>query len=206
MNSLPCVIALLPDEELTEKTLIASANLHILDVLVTLEMGKYFPHLSLYMCQLRIKDMPKIEETLRSVARAQPVLSLNASKYSVSEGYAAGYVDPEYQVTEELRKLQRTVVEGINPLRDGMMAKDLLKPQDADGLMLENLQKYGFAPIGKLFRPHITLTRLKDSNADVLSLLPDVGTFNGTFDRLGIFEMGDNGTCITQLSEFQLVG
>ena len=79
------------------------------------------------------------------------------------------------------------------------------KMQDAEGLKLENLQKYGYPAIGDLFRPHITLTRLEEHNPKVLDLLPqDISTFSGVFDRLGLFEMGENGTCIRKIAEFPL--
>ncbi|MBP6005281.1 hypothetical protein KA531_00005, partial [Candidatus Saccharibacteria bacterium] len=60
-----------------------------------------------------------------------------------------------------------------------------------------------YPAVGDLFRPHITLTRLKEHNPNVLELLQqDITTFNGVFDRLGLFEMGENGTCIRKIAEF----
>ena len=94
----------------------------------------------------------------------------------------------------------------INPLKAGMRESDIAKMQDAKAIKLENLQKFGYPAIGELFRPHMTLTRLKEHNPKVLNLLPkDISTFNGTFDRVGLFEMGSNGTCVRKIAEFKLL-
>jgi 2'-5' RNA ligase len=85
-----------------------------------------------------------------------------------------------------------------------MREKDVAKMQDATGVMLENFKKYGYPAAGTLFRPHITLTRLKDHKPEITELLSDVRTFDGTFDRVGLFEMGDNGTCIRKIAEYGL--
>lgn len=122
----------------------------------------------------------------------------------MGKGYGIGYVDPEYKVTNELQSLQENILDGINPLRAGMREKDIAKMQDATGTKLANLQKYGYPSIGKLFRPHMTLTRLKDHMPEVLDILPAINTFDGIFDRIGLFEMGDNGTCIRKILEISL--
>jgi 2'-5' RNA ligase len=86
-----------------------------------------------------------------------------------------------------------------------MRESDIRKMQDATGIKLENLQKYGYPAVGKLFRPHITLTRLKEHNPKVLEVLPPkVDTFSGILDSIGLFEMGENGTCIRKIAQFPL--
>jgi hypothetical protein len=204
MNSIPCDIVLLPDDTLTEKAIAASRTLTEHDPLFTLEIGKFYPHMSLYMFQLNADDIPKVEEILSALARSLPVISCTATKYKLGEGFALGYIDPEYEASDTLRDIQTWVIEAVNPIRAGMREKDIAKMQDATGLKLENLQKYGFPSVGELFRPHVTLSRLKDYKPEVLELLPDIRSFDGNFNRIGLFEMGDNGTCVRQISEFKL--
>lgn len=205
MSSLPCDIVLLPSSELANRVIDASRLTKQYESFFTLEDGKYYPHMSLYMFQLNEADIPKVEEVLTRIAKNTQTVSAEATTYSLGTGFGVGYVDPEYKVTEELSSLQNTVVEAVNPIRAGMRESDIKKMQDAEGIKLQNLQKYGYPAIGDLFRPHITLTRLKEHNPKVLELLPqDVTTFSGVFDRLGLFEMGENGTCIRKIAEFPL--
>lgn len=205
MSSLPCDIVLLPSSELATRAIQASKATKQYESFFTLEDGKYYPHMSLYMFQLNETDIAKVEEVLTRIARDTKPVSAKATTYSLGTGFGVGYVDPEYEVTEELSRLQNKVVEAVNPIRAGMRESDIKKMQDAEGIKLDNLKKYGYPAIGELFRPHITLTRLKEHNPKVLELLPqDVTTFSGVFDRLGLFEMGDNGTCIRKIAEFPL--
>lgn len=205
MSSLPCNIVLLPSSELANKAIEASNATRQYDSFFTLEDGRYYPHMSLYMFQLDEADISKVKEVLTGIAKDTNVVTVKATTYSLGTGFGVGYVDPEFEVTDELSSLQDKVIEAVNPIRAGMRESDVRKMQDAEGLKLENLQKYGYPAIGDLFRPHITLTRLKEHNPNVLELLPqDVSTFSGVFDRLGLFEMGENGTCIRKIAEFPL--
>ncbi len=205
MSSLPCDIVLLPSLELATKAIKASNATKQYESFFTLEDGKFYPHMSLYMFQLNETDISKVEEVLTGIAKDTGAVTAKATTYSLGTGFGVGYVDPEYKVTDELKSLQGRVIEAVNPIRAGMRESDVRKMQDAEGLKLENLQKYGYPAIGDLFRPHITLTRLKEHSPKVLELLPqDVGTFSGVFDRLGLFEMGENGTCVRKIAEFPL--
>ena len=204
MNSIPCDVVLLPNDELGQKAIYASQLLKTYNSFFTLEIGKFYPHMSLYMLQLNEDDIRKIEVELSKISNDFHVFIAKATTYSLGEGFGVGYVDPEYEATVELHDLQQKVIEVINPLRSGMRESDIAKMQDATGIKLENLQKYGYPAIGKLFRPHITLTRLKEHRAEVLDVLPEINTFDGTFDRIGLFVMGENGTCIKKISEFSL--
>ena len=75
----------------------------------------------------------------------------------------------------------------------------------ASGLALEDYQRYGYKHVGELFRPHMTLSRLSSTNDAALQVLGDISAFDGIFLKLGLFEMGDNGTCTRKLSERQLL-
>lgn len=203
---MPCDVVLLPSKELADRAIEASQATSQYDSFFTLEIGKFYPHMSLYMFQLEEADIQNVEALLGEIAKYTSAVSAVATKYSLGEGSGVGYVDPEYEVTEDLEKLQNAVIDAINPVRSGMRESDIAKMQDAKGLKLENLQKYGYPAVGDLFRPHITLTRLKEHNPEVLDLLPsDVETFSGVFDRIGLFEMGSNGTCVRQIAAWNLV-
>jgi hypothetical protein len=203
--NMPCDIVLLPSKELSNKAVEASKATSRYDSFFTLKVGKFYPHMSLYMFQLNETDIPNVKAILSDIAQRTPIISATATGYSLGRGLGVGYVDPQYEVTNELSSLQNTVVDAINPVRAGMRESDVAKLQDARGLKRENLQKFGYPAIGGLFRPHMTLTRLKTHNPDVLKLLPsDVTTFSGEFDRIGLFEMGTNGTCIRQIATWCL--
>lgn len=206
MSTIPCDLVLLPNSDLTNKAISVSNTLSKFGSLFTLKIGKYYPHMSLYMFQLDVDDITKVEAIMQEIATSTSAIQAKATKYSLGQGFGVGYVDPEYLLTDELAQIQDRVVAAINPVRAGMRESDINKMQDATGIKLENLQKYGYPTIGELFRPHVTLTRLNGHKPEVLDVLPDIQEFSGTFDRIGLFEMGANGTCIRQIVEVPLNG
>lgn len=200
MTSLPCDIVILPSDELARVAIAFSERLQQFNTLFTLKEGAYFPHASLYMTQIKVADLDKVKELLSSIAAGIPQLDLIASGYYQAEGY----IDPNYTRTKTLDQLQMTVVNAINPIRDGMREKDKARLASTSGKIRENLEKYGYRGVGDLFRPHMTLTRFADGQPIDESSLPDIHRFDGKFIKLGLFEMGDNGTCVRKIADFKL--
>lgn len=203
MMSLPVDIVLLPSTSLAQKAVNVSKNLQQYGALFELNATTGpFPHASLYMTQLKLEDLGKAKELLAAIAAVTPSLDMTATGYFQAEGY----LDPDYERTDQLARLQMDVVNAINPIRDGMRVKDKARMLEATGLVRENLEKYGYRGVGELFRPHMTLARFTDCKEIDTSILPDPKEFSGQFIRIGMFEMGDNGTCIRKIAEFELGG
>jgi 2'-5' RNA ligase len=116
-----------------------------------------------------------------------------------------------YDKSLSIELLQKEIVTALNPIRDGIRQKDPVGhvlqdwiPQTS-GEIRENFDAFGYDEIGNFFRPHITLTRFKQRNFQVAnSLLPPLNVFNGVFTTLGLFEMGQNGTCIRKIEQWEL--
>lgn len=200
MDSIPCDIVLLPSDELAEKLIQVSGTLGTQSPLFTLDGVSFYPHASLYMTQLKRDDLDKVKELLSGIASNVATLNLTASKYD----QAMGFFDAEYERTKQLDELQKVVIDAINPIRDGMREKDKARMLEATGLARENFEKYGYAPVGELFRPHATITRFANEGTTDTSLLPNPAYLSGQFTHLGLFEMGDNGTCIKEIARYTL--
>lgn len=201
MDSMPCDVVILPSSELAEKAIAASSLLEPYDSLFTLELGKYFPHASLYMLQLKQTDLDKVQGLLSDIAKEFRSLSLRAERFY----QAQCYVDVEYEKSGQLIQLQQKVVAALNPIRDGMREKDKARMAEATGLALANFEQYGYKYVGELFRPHITFTRLSEEKPDFEAVLPALSSFDGAFTRIGLFEMGDNGTCVREIGSWELL-
>lgn len=200
-TSIPCDIVILPNDDLAQKAIDLSQRLQQHGALFSLGRDK-FAHASLYMTQLKIDDLEKVKELLADIAATTVRQNLAATRYDQAEGY----IDAEYERTEALAALQMAVVEALNPVRDGMRAKDKARMLTATGKARESLEKYGYSGVGELFRPHLTLTRFADGGTIDSANLPDPSSFSGPFTKLGLFEMGDNGTCVRKIATFDLAG
>lgn len=204
-QTLPCDIVLLPSHEQAGLAASASQQLASQGSLFTLDNEHFFAHSSLYMFQMDIDNQTDCIEALRQLAEQTEAQQLVQDGYFYQDsGHGKGYVDIAFKRNAAVDALQRRVVEIFNSLRAGMRESDKAKMTDATGLKLENLQKYGYPAIGELFRPHITLTKFPVEIEPNLTGLPDPSIYAGKFTRIGLFEMGTNGTCIRRIAEFEL--
>lgn len=200
MGSLPCDVVILPNDKLANIAISASQKLASLSGLFTLEVGKYFPHCSLFMLQIKASDLERVKSLLAEIASKTEVLNLKASRFDQTHGF----INVEYTRSEQTDSLQKQVIATLNSIRDGMREKDNARMLEATGLALENFQNYGYKYVGELFRPHITFTRFSETQPEAENLLPELSTLNGSFTKLGLFEMGDNGTCVRKIAGFDL--
>lgn len=205
-TTIPCDIVLLPNSEQAQKAVNASQLLAPQGSLFTLDNEHYFAHASLYMLQMDSANQDDCIATLQEIAKQTNVQQLVQNGYFYqNRGGGKGYVDISFERNSKVDSLQQQVLAAFNPLRAGMREKDKRKMADASGVALENLQAYGYPSIGELFRPHITLTKFPADIEPNLSVLPPETMFTGIFDRIGLFEMGDNGTCVRKIAEARLL-
>lgn len=199
MQSIPCDVVLLPNPELSQRVITFSAQLSATyGTVSTLHADGPVPHASLYMTQLKVSDIARVQEILADIAARTPVFNLIANGYWLD----SRYFDADYKKTDALADLQMAVINAINPIRDGMREKDKAKLLEAEGLARENLETYGYPAVGELFRPHMTLTRFADERLTMGAIeKPNAQVFAGAFDRIGLYEMGDNGTCVRRIAE-----
>jgi hypothetical protein len=201
MNSKPYDVVLIPSDDLVKKAISLSKKLTPLGVHFTLDNETFFPHLSLYMLQLNDGGIIKVRGLLETIAKDNMAISLEAEKYH----YEDDYFDVEYTKLMEIISLQEKILDGLNPFRDGLREKDKERLPDSIGETRSNLLKYGYRGIGKMFNPHLTFTRFKSAREKTLGSLPDLESFNETFTQIGLFEMGDNGTCTKKVACWKLM-
>src|SRR5262249_51828956 len=124
-----------------------------------------------------------------------------------------GMIEVAYTTTQPVTRLQERLLAALAPLRRRLRQRDPVGHDlptwlpTTTGETRRNLEEYGYDEIGGLFRPHITFTRFVQRDLVVdLAELPPFGEFDAAFTRLGLFEMGDHGTCTRSLVELELTG
>lgn len=200
MESKSYDVVLLPEPAIVELAIQLSQKVEHHGTHFTLGTGEYFPHISLYMLQLDSDGLRKAEAILEKIAKDTEAIEAQAREYH----YEKGYFDIEYEKTTELVDIQNEVVGQLNPIRDGLRAKDKERLRTVEGGEKQNIEQYGYRNIGSLFAPHLTFTRFKDIETNSLGDLPPEGSFSGTFVALGIFEMGGHGTCRWKINDWEL--
>lgn len=87
MNSIPCGIILLPNSALVQKTIALSGYLENYDSLFTLKEDVYFPHISLYMAQLKQNELERVKAILADIAVTAPLKSCRYTLLSITRLY-----------------------------------------------------------------------------------------------------------------------
>src|SRR5262249_37226661 len=168
-------------------------------------------NLSLYMADIEDADIGPAEQRLIEIAKDTAPVQLTAQRYLQDTEH--GMIEVAYANTQPATRLQERLLAALAPLRRRLRRRD---PVGRDlpawlptttGETRRNLEQYGYHEIGGLFRPHITFPRFVQRDLVIdLAELPPLGEFDAAFTRLGLFEMGDHGTCTGSLVELELTG
>jgi 2'-5' RNA ligase len=171
-------IVLIPEERINRLAIALSKQLLSFGSLFALKNRSIYPHLSLYHFdaeRLTEKDSGSILTGLMGD------LELTALRlHSYKSGLGEGFVDVEYEKDLALQSLQKMVIEAVESIQGTQR-----RPYDA---------------VGASFRPHLTLGRLPQYNKVASDILSDIESFSGRFPSLGLFEIGQHGTCIKKLA------
>ena len=204
-QTIACDVVLLPNDEQAAEAVKCSQALAGQGTLFTLDNQNFYAHASLYMFQADVNRLAVLTNALQTIAAIYEPQELVQTGYNyLDSGPGKGFVDIMFERNTTVDQLQTAVVETLSSLRTGMVK--IIEPMlvNATGLKLENLQKHGYPAVGELFRPHITLTKFPAETEPDLTTLPDPTIFTGRFTKIGLFEMGDNGTCVRPLTTFDL--
>jgi 2'-5' RNA ligase len=193
-------IVILPEETLASRSMEASRQITAVEPTVfELDNKNFFVHATLYMVRIKQQQLAEAKQRLAELAAQTTPLDMVASHYN----QARGFISVSYERSPAINNLQQQVIRAINPLRTGMPPEQTELVKSAEGLQLQKLENYGFDRVGEAYNPHITLSRTASQqpiNAE--ATLADMATFNGVFSELGMFELGDNGTCVREVARF----
>jgi hypothetical protein len=167
-------------------------------------------------------SQPEIEEVLAAVGSVAAISApVDATGYEYRHN-PQGAPELYFQLSDQWRALQRTVVGAVEPLRRGRLREvdpagdrlteliDRLSREEPFGARLSQLLAYGYDEIsdaaGERFNPHLTLAWPADAVPVDLADLPPAKEFSGLLTHLAVYGMSANGTCTTRYGAFPLAG
>lgn len=173
------------------------------------------PHLTLYQTPMPISNFEAMDTALLTLATHHQRMHITGTGYAYNVD--EGSLEVSYKIADSLVALQDALIARINVLRNGLylerdpagsMIKDLL---EAPGRLGENIAQTGYAEVGNprtggLFRPHVTLNWFKTGTSfDITSrYLPAAEKMTGTFEAIGVYVLGPQGTCPQLLARYEL--
>jgi 2'-5' RNA ligase len=197
-------IAFRPPIEIAEK--VAQLSLKISQkegAFFVLDNLNFHPHMTIYFLEYPAYNSEKILEKLENLAKNFSSIKFVASGMKVSRGYIG--MATEY--SQALRNIHEAIVRETNPFRENHLREEYAIV-DIEEILQEkkrNIQQYGHPDVLDLYKPHITITRLRDEQAaERIAKNIEWPVEDFMVDTIGVFKTGENGTCIELIKEFTL--
>jgi 2'-5' RNA ligase len=166
-----------------------------------LDGKNYFPHITIYMTEFPLKNIPVIKKLLKEFVLGLKSFQITASGYRQNKD---GYIDVSYKKTKSIKELQKKLITLLNPLREGRLrSKDKEKMKEYRRSHQKKIKLYGYRSVGAEFYPHLTFTKLEQFNESALPKIKE-GSFSFKVNKIGLFYLGEYGTCRKLIKIFDL--
>jgi 2'-5' RNA ligase len=165
----------------------------------------YIPHITLFAAEYPLKNEALIYE--RASATAQSIRRFECKFSGVS--FSGEYLFIDFDRTDELYNLHLSALENLHPLREGhLREKYRIQLEDknfAESVQGKLLAEFGSSLVKCFYHPHLTLTTFKEnSKAEAAAKIIHWRNNRIEITEVGLFTMGEKGTCRTLHSKFPL--
>lgn len=196
-------IAVKPPQEVAEQVVALSKDIGThKESFFVLDGLHYFPHLTLYSPEYPEKNVDEILLATENIVAGTEPFTATSTLFNSH----LGYIDLAMEKTDLWEKLHEAVVTRLNPYRENHIRdKYLSELARYSSIQQKYIQAYGYSEVFTTFRPHITITRLKDE-ARAKELAQNLTTPFQSFQvtELAAYTMGDHGSCTGIIKEFPL--
>ena len=194
-------VVILPSREVSQKAVELSGEIaKDLSVFFTLHEQERIPHISIYQAAYPTKNISGIKTTLRDICAKSHSFPIELLKSSWEK---EGWIAFDAHKSKDLSTFHQLVVEKLNPLREGnIMLSDKENLNLYSTRERENVEQYGYVLAMDLFQPHLTITRLKESNENIIAATVqklEGSTFTFRADTIALCTLGKHGTCVSIL-------
>jgi len=192
-------VALIPSEAVGIQAIEMSQILADQGGVFVLNSTNAYPHVSLYHVPIDPTKEEEVIEVLRETLSQIQSAPLKQIGYRSGE---QGFVSVGYEKDEYILGLHRSVLQALAPL----WMREIIETEKEEALSKEqqaSLEQYGWKAAEDLFDPHLTFSRLAQPNPEIVSELKSQN-FSFVSDLVGLFELGEQGTCIRCLAIFEL--
>lgn len=171
----------------------------------TLGSDSFIPHATIYY-----NEFPK--ESMKTVLDVVSHLASSSSPVSVSFDnlyFARGYIYIGIELTKDILDIHKRSVEILNEARNDYVREKYRSSssnyKNYSKTQQKNIEKFGHPEVMSLYHPHVTLTKL--TNPDQCpKIIDDIDwkILETQFETVGVFRMGEYGSCQKLLQSFQL--
>ena len=159
------------------------------------------PHMTIYAPEYPAGNVESVIKQVKKFAQNTGPIEFLFSHIDNNE---EGYVVVHFALSPEVKAFQKSLVDLLNPLREGRIRDKLLENKFPPAVT-ETIQYYGTSGVLDFYKPHITLTRFHDV-AQSVTARSDVQWPIHSFvsDSIGVYVSGSNGTLEKPITVFRL--
>lgn len=194
-------VAIIPPEAVRERVIEMSEWIAAEGSQFVLDGETRHPHISLYHVALEDDRLPLVIAALTAGLESVRPFFLRQGPYRAVEDE---WIDASYDRDEDIMRLHTAVIEAVKDLRANQgNEKDRTDFASLSEEQQKSLLASGWTEAFERYAPHLTFARLKEKDTDIVSKLPfeDFGFYA---ERIGLYEMGEHGTCTRLVHEFTL--
>lgn len=152
------------------------------------------------MTEFPKKNLRPIQNELRRLTASLKPFWVTFDQYCQNKDRS---VYASFQRSRSIVHLQKTIIQSLNPLREGFMRpKDLARFKQFSQQKQKNLRRYGTGRVFSQFQPHLNFSRLQQIDKKIVDLLPII-KLSFLVKEIGIFQSGEHGTCKKMLAKFR---
>lgn len=187
-------IAIIPSARIQDEAIRLSELLsRNFDTHFALNTQDLFPHITISQARYPERNLGRVIDVVRNTATEFKPFMIRLNPFDVRLGQ---FVFWNAERTQELVAFHQKVVDGTNPLREGLVIEHVAAMEDLSPEDSSDREKYGALLIGPHYQPHITLTRLKQ-NTPVSEVARVIG--KGKQDQFNVAKivvgyLGNHGT------------
>lgn len=163
-----------------------------------------FAHITLYSCEFPNESRREIEAKFGELTNSKLSINISLGDIRINK---RGFVLVDIKVSDEQKEFHIKTVEALNSLRKGILRSKYKSRKYREQLStdeLSNIDKYGHPHVLNLYKPHLTLGKLQNTNINDLDLSSyDFRSHSFDVNEFAIFEMAEfNGVCNKPLQYF----
>lgn len=163
----------------------------------------FYPHITIYSPEYPAYNLEKVLDAVAELSKKLAPIKFIFKSIKTGQGF----VGVEFNYSEEIKNIHESIVEKLNPLREGHIREKYSASYQMEFSeeKKKNIQKYGYPNSMSLYHPHMSIARLKDEK-DAEKIAGEVTWPIKEFmvDKIGIYRMGNHGTCIELTKEVEL--
>ena len=171
------------------------------DAYFVVDNSNFFAHITIYGPEYPKHNENEVLEIVGNLVKDFLPIKLVPMGFQVE----AGYLGVEFFYSDEISKIHTTIVEGLNVLRKDHLREKYANDKNIPPEKMQNIKKYGQANLLDLYKPYVTITRLKDfDRAEKIAGEMEIPFEEFIVDKICAYKMGEHGTCVELMKEFSI--